>query len=235
MYTVLKILCLISLFAFVYFWWEQNSMKKSLDVDFEMDEKYIATSKAKRFYLMLFVASSAMLLIFFAPDKSQTTTQTQKSNPPAVEKSQSQQTQQIQNPSIPQLPEQISASPGLGSTRKAWESIHQRNTQYSSTDIYDGERFVLTIFGDRIHVISHQADVAKDQFSAQLIASMCPSDMNIVDKKSHSDKFHRIERYTCTSELLRSIMPESNGNFEIEIHFDIKTNQFLLSTISVTR
>lgn len=106
--------------------------------------------------------------------------------------------------------------------------------QYS-TSIYDGERFVVTFLDDRIWVISHQADVAKDQFSEQLLASMCPSDMVVVDHKSSADQFHRIERYSCTSELFRTVVPESNGNFGIEVHFDKKTNMFLHSTISIKR
>ena len=126
----------------------------------------------------------------------------------------------------------ISASPGLGASKQAWERVHRKN----SAGNYDNDKYIVMFNEqDQIFHITIQ-NVNGEQFTVQQLVPFLPYDIQQVGEVDNegSDSMIFSQHANYTSELLRQLYPKSNGNFEIGNAFDRQTGQWIMSIINVT-
>lgn len=130
------------------------------------------------------------------------------------------------------LPSKISTLPSIGATREEFEKNYQENARNSDSIIrYSNDTFIVAFDGVRAVSVTIQPLAENNHLVAVDLNNFLPTDTKFITDKTKADSMVKYGELDCHSDLLKSVLPKSNGNFGVYFNYDVKTGAFLGGTI----
>lgn len=180
-------------------------------------------SKSAKIFLIVLAVIGVGIYFFGGSDNNPPSTPPQDITPPP----QPVTTQQQNN-----LPSKISALPSIGATREEFNQKYTENARNSDSIIrYGKDTYIVEFNGDRTISITLQPLAENNHMAGVNLNDFLPTDTKIIADKTRADSMVKYGELECYSDLLKSIVPESKGNFGVYFNYDVKTGAFLGGTI----
>lgn len=142
------------------------------------------------------------------------------------------QNQNIEESAQNNLPSKISVLPSIGATREEFNQKYTENARNSDSIIrYGKDTYIVEFNGDRTISITLQPLAENNHMAGVNLNDFLPTDTKIIADKTRADSMVKYGELECYSDLLKSVVPASKGNFGVYFNYDVKTGAFLGGTI----